>query len=88
MTIQAWHFLKYDLIMRDGRGPVEAGQTYTHAGPLEICASGLHASERAIDALRYAPGGAICRVECSGLGDPHPYTDKIVCNTRKVLWVA
>jgi len=48
-----------------------------------MCESGLHASENILDALRYAPGHYLRRVECYGeivLGD-----DKLVCRHRKVL---
>jgi hypothetical protein len=31
-----------------------------------MCVTGLHASKRIIDALQYAPGNTICRVECRG----------------------
>ena len=78
----AWHWINEQRTLRDGR-PMIIGETVTHDGPLELCESGLHASERLIDALEYAPGPIICRVECGGeivRGD-----DKIVCRERRVI---
>ena len=51
-----------------------------------LCEHGLHASIKALDALRYAPGTMVARVELSGRiihGD-----DKIVSRRRKTLWMA
>ena len=85
--ILAWHFCKvhrFAAVLRDGTTIVPA--VMTHTGPLVLCKSGLHASERAIDALSYAPGPIVCRVECDGAivrGD-----DKLVCTVRRVLWKA
>ena len=78
----AWHWINEQRTLRDGR-PMVVGETVTHDGPLELCESGLHASERLIDALEYAPGPIICRVECSGeiiRGD-----NKFVCRERRVV---
>ncbi len=49
-----------------------------------MCESGLHASERLIDALQYAPGPIICRVECGG--EIERDTDKLICRERTILW--
>ena len=49
-----------------------------------ICQSGLHASRRAIDALKYAPGALVRRVVISGgvvEGD-----DKLIGRKRRELW--
>jgi hypothetical protein len=62
-----WHWLCEDKRLRYGsREVVEVGKTITYDGPLSLCNSGLHASEKAIDAVVYAPGPIICRVT---LGD-------------------
>ena len=89
----AWHFLRDDKRMqfRDGRRVedgeiVEAGKTYKAKGKLELCANGMHASLRAIDALEYAPGGVICRVELSG--EIVDGGDKVCARARKALWMA
>jgi len=60
------------------------GETLRHEGALVICNQGLHASERILDALQYAPGPIVCRVECSGIGERQE--DKFVCSERKARW--
>lgn len=78
----AWHFV--DERLRDGRWVPADGVAVAHDGDLAICRDGLHASERLIDALKYAQGNTICRVECEGLGERQ--NDKFVCASRTVLW--
>ena len=80
--IVAWHFLTNDGLDRDGN-KVEIGQTLSVEGPLTICEHGLHWSERLIDALRYAPGSVLCRVEA--WGDVQRESDKGCTRYRKVL---
>jgi hypothetical protein len=80
--MKAWHFVSDTL--RDGRPVPADGEVLVHEGPLKLCASGLHASKNILDALRYAPGSTICRVEVAGKiihGD-----DKLVCTERTILW--
>ena len=67
---------------------IVAGRWLVHKGPLVICDSGFHASIRPIDALQYAPGNWVQRVECAEIGDCTGHTDKLVCVRRKRLWVA
>ena len=81
--ILAWHWIKADRTLRDG-SPLVLGSKLVHTGKLSICKSGYHASERIIDALGYAPGPIVCRVECSGQFDRQ--NDKLVCTERKALW--
>jgi hypothetical protein len=69
----------------DGR-VVKVGETLSVEGPIVACKSGLHASVRAFDALQYAPGGTICRVEV--WGDVQKEEDKIAGRHRRVLWMA
>ena len=86
-TILAWHFTD-GMKLRDGR-PLVVGETLKHDGPLVPCESGLHASIRPIDALRYAPGSTISRVECGGETIEHGNpVDKFVCRERRVIWTA
>lgn len=82
--ILAWHFLRPDGKLRDGATPPPDGEWLTHDGAVEICQSGLHASVRAIDALTYAPGSIVCRVEMRG--DLIVDRDKIVGRERSILW--
>ena len=86
-AILAWHFLPADRKLRfPPHTLVEVGQTLDHDGQLKMCESGLHASVRAIDALDYAPGPVVCRVEC--WGDVEQGADKLVCRHRRVLAMA
>ena len=83
--MKAWHFLRENrrLGYKDKR-LVRKGSKFVHKGELKMCESGLHASVRILDALGYAPGSIICRVEMGGeiiKGD-----DKLVASERKVLW--
>ena len=81
MTL-AWHFVSDTL--RDGRPVPEDGEWLEHDGALVLCKSGLHASEDTLDALQYAPGNTLCRVECAG--EMLTSRDKLVCTRRKILW--
>jgi hypothetical protein len=85
--VLVWHFLPSDGRLQYGiRRKVKAGSTYSCKGPLVLCRNGMHASERARDALRYAPGPILCRVELSGeiLREPN----KLCARRRKVLAMA
>ena len=66
-NIKVWHFVENTL--RDGQ--------------IKICASGLHASLRPWDALQYAPGSALCYVECRG--DVQQQSDKLVCREHRII---
>ncbi len=82
MTLKAWHFTE-GATLRDGR-PVEVGEWLAHEGEVRICHSGLHASVRPLDALRYAPGNHIWRVECADIEATED--DKLVCRLRRPIW--
>ena len=80
----AWHFCQlYQL--RDGRAVPPDGEMLRHDGELIPCHAGLHASERLLDALAYAPGPLLCRVRLSGARLPHS-DDKFVSAERTILW--
>ena len=55
-----------------------------HRGKLLPCERGLHASDRLIDALQYAPGWTLCRVRMGGTIKRE--TDKLVARERTILW--
>ena len=80
-----WHFLAVRGRLRDGSQALEEG-VERYAGPLELCRLGLHASARAIDALTYAPGPIVRRVEL--LGERLDEPNKSVARERRVLWTA
>ncbi|MCB7127907.1 MAG: hypothetical protein J3T61_00010, partial [Candidatus Brocadiales bacterium] len=62
--IKAWHFVNGKL--RDGRRIPPDGKLLCHKGGLVMCRSGFHASKTVSDALSYAPGNTVCRVEIGG----------------------
>lgn len=82
--MEAYHFLGADRKLGYGDGrEVKVGETLKVDCPLVLCQSGLHASKRAIDALRYARGSVACRVRLGGQiveGD-----DKVVATERTCL---
>jgi hypothetical protein len=82
-VILAWHFCGDTL--RDGRPIPPDGEWLVHDGEVIPCQSGLHASERIIDALKYAPGSTICRVEVRGDIKYHD-NNKLAGRERRILW--
>jgi hypothetical protein len=82
-----WHFVAEDRCLANGDGrPVRVGETYSVDGEPVLCEHGLHASKRALDALRYAPGAIACRARLSGTiveGE-----DKACATERTVLAMA
>ena len=80
--VLAWHFVGATL--RDGRPIPADGETLKHRGKLLPCERGLHASDRLIDALQYAPGWTLCRVRMGGTIKRE--TDKLVARERTILW--
>lgn len=85
--ILAWHFLREDRKLRfHPYTEVISGQTLTYEGVLTLCEAGLHASERVINALYYAPGPVVSRVELSG--QILKSDDKACASKRACLWIA
>ena len=81
-----WYFAPKDRRLRYGDGRlIEVGETHTVEPPLELCAHGLHASRRVIDALQYTPGPIACRVRLSG--EIIPADDKSCATERTYLSV-
>ena len=81
-TVLAWHFVGATL--RDGRPVPPDGEWLVHDGEVVPRSSGLHASERLIDALEYARGSTICRVKLRG--DLKREDDKLAGRERRILW--
>ena len=83
-TVTGWYFSEESRLLRYGDArPIALGVTHEVDAPIELCWRGLHASVRAIDALHYAPGPIVWRVELSGkieTGD-----DKCVATRRKYI---
>ena len=79
--VLAYHFTDgYHL--RDGQ-PLEMGREYVFDGEPEMCVRGYHASRNVFDALEYAPGATLSRVECREVTEE--CDDKIVCRRRRVI---
>jgi hypothetical protein len=81
MNEYGWHFVGDTL--RDGSPVPEDGVWLEHEGPIEICVSGLHFSPHPFDALQYAPGPVLCRVEVESVVARED--DKAVCRRRKII---
>ena len=80
--VRVWHFAGATL--RDGRPLPRKGDVLKHDGPVVPCYSGLHGSERAIDALGYAPGENVALCELGGEVVPHG-GDKHAASERHYL---
>lgn len=80
--MQAWHFVDREL--RDGSPIPSDGERLEFDGEPALCVAGLHASERVLDALKFAPGNIVCRVECDGVVGRQE--DKLVCRARTIEW--
>jgi hypothetical protein len=80
--MKAWYFSNQECILSHGDGRrIEPGVTHTVGGPLALCRHGLHASRRLIDALGYAPGPVVWRVELGGAVIDGG--DKVVASSRR-----
>ncbi len=65
--ITAWYFSTEEKKLRYGDGrKIALGVEHTVKGYPDPCKHGLHASESLLDALQYAPGAIIWKVELSG----------------------
>ena len=82
--MKGWHFLQENRRLRYGsKEIVEVGGVYRCEGPITLCRNGMHASKRAIDALGYAPGPVVCRVDLTV--DIVTGNDKFAGRERRVL---
>ena len=79
--MKAWHFVGKSL--RDGSRVPKDGEKLVFKGEPILCVHGYHASISPWDALQYAPGNILCRVECGGkiIKD----SDKLVCTERTII---
>jgi len=83
----AYHFLNENRKLQfEPHTLVEPGQKLEATQhPLSLCEYGLHASKTVLNALEYAPGPILCRVQLSGkiLHD----TDKSCAEYRRCIWM-
>ena len=86
--MKAWHFVAHSrrLQYEDDR-IVRTGRTYRtpNNDPISLCENGMHGSVRPIDALPYAPGPIVCRVDITG--EIEETDNKFAGRNRKVLWM-
>jgi len=80
-----WYFSNNSKQLRYGDGrKIRPGITHKVTGVPFLCQWGLHASKNIVDALIWAPGLYIWRVELSG--QLKFSSDKMVASERKYLW--
>jgi hypothetical protein len=84
--MKAWHFLDESGLLCDGTKPKRKNAWLRMRGEPVMCERGYHASKRLIDALTYAPGPILCRVELGG--SIIESADKCVATERRILWRA
>jgi hypothetical protein len=84
ITILGWWFCNGDELPNSDGRKIVVGKTHIVKGEIKLCHNGLHASKLLVDALSYAPGSNLYRVELSGkvLNDDN----KMVASQRKYLW--
>ena len=81
-----WHFLPADRRLQYGDGrKIVKGRTLrvSEDRPLVLCKYGLHASPTVHEAIEYAPGSILCRVEL--IGPRLDGNDKSVAYQRRVI---
>ena len=82
--MKAWYFSNGDRRLRHGDGrEIRIGETHEVSGEIEMCIHGLHASKKLMDAIYYAPGTIVYRVELSGKIEKGG--DKLVAQKRTYL---
>ena len=84
--LRAWHFTAATSLANGDKRAIKLGETLSVEGEIVPCEHGLHASVSAYDALQYAPGPILWRVELSGTvvahGDP---VDKYAASQRTAI---
>ena len=82
--MKAWYFSDGKKLRFGDNRIIKAGRTHKVKGEIVECEHGLHASKNILDALNYAPGSTVWRVELGGeiiQGD-----DKMAASERTYLW--
>jgi len=91
MTMMGWHFSGTHLDFDLSHIKVKAGLVLRMGGPLSLCERRFHASAKPLDALQYASGTIVSRVELFNHVVSEPLqvdTDKAVATGRAHIWVA
>jgi hypothetical protein len=79
----AWKVLKKGMKSSNGDINWKKGKWQIHTEELQLCNSGLHASELLVDAIHFVTPGIICKVEYDG--NVVTDKDKIVCEKMRVI---
>ena len=83
--MKAWYFNQNNCRLRyDDNRIIKAGVTHKVDCEPVLCEQGLHGSKNVLDALSYAPGSHIWRVELGGIVVED--NDKTVATERTYLW--
>ena len=82
-VIQAYWFAAGTRLPHGDGRKIVLGKSHSIRGEIDICRRGLHASRHPFDALFYATGPFLYRVECSGKITEEG--DKLVCTRRKYV---
>ena len=83
--MKAWYFSNTDCkLSYDDKRLIQPGVTHKVSCQPILCEQGLHASVNILDALQYAPGPYIWRVELGG--KIVQGSDKVVATERTYLW--
>jgi len=85
--VKGWWFAPADNKLANGDGRIiKIGVTHKIKGEVVPCKNGLHLSKRPLDALNYAPGPIVYKVEGAGIIVPHgDPVDKYACSERTYL---
>lgn len=84
MSYFGWHFTVSDRLANGDRRRIVPGEWLMVDPPIQLCRRGLHMSQRALDALRFAPGSMVWRVE--GAGFSKRALGKVAFERRRALW--
>ena len=86
-TVTGWWFaVEHKKLCNGDNRKIVIGRTHKVKGKIIPCERGLHLSKRILDALRYAPGPIIYKVEGHGIIMPHGNPiDKYACSERTYL---
>ena len=83
--MKAWYFSDVNRQLRYGDNrPIACGITHTVDCEPIMCVQGLHGSVNILDALKYAPGPYVWRVNLSG--EVVRGADKVCATSREYIW--
>lgn len=85
-TVKGWWLCKERKLPYGDNRPVTLSESHHIDGRIIPCKNGLHLSPKILDALKYAGGSIVYRVEGYGVIKPHGNpVDKYACSDRKYI---